>query len=68
MACAGIWGFLVATLDEKGGTKGEQRFFLRFGVLLSDKGNPTRKRKEKPFNLKQTRENLFNLQPCCIAA
>jgi hypothetical protein len=48
MACAGIWGFFVATLGEKGGTKRECRIFLRFGVLLGDKGNPTRKRKENP--------------------
>jgi hypothetical protein len=39
----------------RGGTKGESywnkrriRFFLLFGVLVDDKGNPTRKPKENP--------------------
>jgi hypothetical protein len=48
MACAGIWGFLVATLGKGRGTKRECRIFLPFGVLVDDKGNPTRKRKENP--------------------
>jgi hypothetical protein len=42
--------------------------FLAFWRAVGRQGQPDKKAKGKPFNLKQTRENLFNLQPCCIAA